>query len=111
MGLNERDFYRETPEQRPASLSCPHCRRRADYRIRWVRRIKKDRLPPGADERDRAMFPKLRSYMVRIDDTVVCSVCRRRFEIPSHQSLVFLQDGEPTAGGPIDPDDDNFGNR
>lgn len=113
MALNERDFYRETPEQLPATLTCPHCRRRAEYRVRWVRRLKKDRLPPGADERDRAMFPKLRSYLVRVDDVIVCSACRRRFEIPSHQSLVFLQDGAaPTASrGSVDPDDDNFGNR
>jgi hypothetical protein len=74
-----------------------------------VRRTKKDRLPPGADERDRAMFPKLRSYMVRTDDVMTCATCRRRFEVPSHQSLVFLSDGAAQVA--YDPDDDNFGNR
>jgi len=113
MGLNERDFYRETPETKTASYSCPLCKRRGEYAVRWMRRIKKDRLPPGADERDRAQFPKLRSYLVRLDDMLVCSTCRRRFEIPSHQSLVFLHEGaQPGAGaGPVDPDDDNWGNR
>jgi hypothetical protein len=110
MALNERDFYRETAETKTASYTCPMCRRRGDYQIRWVRRVKKDRLPPGADERDRAQFDKMRNYLVRLDDAVSCSTCRRRFEIPSHQSLVFLHDG-PSAAGPADPDDDNFGNR
>ena len=33
-------------------------------------RKKKDRLPPGADERDRAKFQKAQSYMVLLDDKV-----------------------------------------
>jgi hypothetical protein len=109
MALNERDFYHETAGTRPATYSCPHCRRRNEFQIRWVTRIKKDRLPPGADDRDRAQFPKLRSYMLRLDDMLTCPTCRRRFEVPSHQSLFFLAEGQ----GPIvyDPDDDNFGNR
>ncbi len=93
MALSERDFYNERRETRPATLTCPHCRRRSEYQVSWVRRTKKDHLPRGADDRDRAMFPKLRDYLVRIDDTVSCKTCRRRFEIPSHQSLVFLQEG------------------
>jgi hypothetical protein len=112
MALNERDFYHESPENKTASYTCPTCRRRGDYQVRWVRRIKKDRMPPGADERDRAQFAKMRNYVVRLDDFLVCSSCRRRFEVPSHQSLVFLHDGAPlTAPGPADADDDNWGNR
>ena len=111
MALNERDFYTEKPETRPTAYTCPHCKRRNEYQLRWIRRTKKDRLPPGADERDRAMFPKLRSYMIRTDDVIVCSTCRRRFEVPSHQSLVFLPDGNLPTGPELDPDDDNFGNR
>jgi len=109
MALQERDFYHETHGTRPAAYTCPHCRRRHDYAIRWVTRIKKDRLPGGADDRDRALFPKLRNYMVRVDDVLSCQTCRRRFEVPSHQSLVFLADGPLPPPG--DPDDDNFGNR
>ena len=112
MALSERDFYRESSETKPASYSCPHCRRRSDFQVRWVRRIKKDRLPPGADERDRAQYAKMRSYLLRLDDVLTCPVCRRRFEVPTHQSIFFLQDGAPEPGrGPIDYDDDNFGNR
>jgi len=109
MALHERDFYHETASTRPATYSCPHCRRRNEFQVRWVTRIKKDSLPPGADDRDRAQFPKLRSYMVRLDDMLTCPTCRRRFEVPSHQSLFFLPEGQ----GPIvfDPNDDNFGNR
>lgn len=112
MPLSERDFYREMPETKTNAFTCPHCRRRSDFQVRWVRRIKKDRLPPGADERDRAQFAKMRSYLVRVEDVMTCPVCRRRFENPSHQSLVFLHEGaaEPPSG-PVDPDDDNWGNR
>jgi DNA-directed RNA polymerase subunit RPC12/RpoP len=90
MSLNERDFFTEKPELKPMSLSCPQCRHRADYQVKWLRRTKKDRLPPGADERDRAMYPKLRDHLYRLDDFVNCVKCRRRFEIPSHQNMVFL---------------------
>ncbi len=109
MALQERDFYHEKPETRPATYACPHCKRRNEYQVRWITRTKKDRLPAGADERDRALFPKLRNYMVRTDDVVACATCRRRFEVPSHQSLVFLADGHVPAA--LDPGDDNFGNR
>ena len=88
--LNERDFFTEKPETKPMSLACPQCRHRADYQIKWVRRVKKDRLPPGADERDRALFGKLRDHLFRVDDYFNCEKCRRRVEIPSHQSMVFL---------------------
>jgi uncharacterized protein YbaR (Trm112 family) len=90
MSLNERDFFTEKPEMKPMSLACPQCRHRADYQIKWLRRTKKDRLPPGADERDRALYAKLRDHLYRMDDMVNCVKCRRRFEIPSHQSMVFL---------------------
>lgn len=90
MALEERAFFSESPETRPAALTCPRCGHRAEYGIRWVRRTKKPRLPPGADERDRALYAKLRDYLVRVDDVVSCLRCRRRFDIPSHQSVVFL---------------------
>jgi hypothetical protein len=55
-----------------------------------VRRSKKDRLPPGADEVDRAKFAKLRDYLLRLDDQVACKTCGKKFEIPSQHSLVFV---------------------
>ncbi|HEY7788958.1 MAG TPA: hypothetical protein VIC33_00445 [Vicinamibacterales bacterium] len=91
MALEERDFFHEESEQRPATFTCPRCKRAAEYQVRWVRRTRKERLPPGADERDRALFAKLRDYMIRVDDVIVCGTCRHRFEIPSHHSLAFLQ--------------------
>ena len=94
MAFNERDFFSEKQETRPTPLTCPRCRRKHDYQLRWVRRIKKDRIPPGADERDRALYAKLRDYMIRVDDVVHCQSCRTRFEVPALQSLVFLQEGE-----------------
>jgi hypothetical protein len=66
-----------------------------------VRRIKKDRLPPGAGDGDRAKFAKLRDYILRLDDEVVCRTCGKKFEIPSQQSMVFL---DQLAGLPNDDD-------
>jgi hypothetical protein len=48
------------------------------------------RIGAGADERDRALFTKLRDYLIRVDDVLVCKRCQRKFEIPSHQSIVFI---------------------
>lgn len=88
--INERDFFIETTETKPMSLVCQKCRHRDDYPIRWSKRTKKDRLPPGADARDKAMYEKLRDHLFRLDDMVNCKKCRRNFEIPSHQTMVFL---------------------
>jgi len=90
MGLDERAFFTEKPETRPGRYQCPKCRRTGEYTIRWVRRSKKDRLPPGAGDADRAKFAKLRDYLLRVDDEVTCNACGRKFEIPSQHSLMFV---------------------
>lgn len=89
MALDERAFFSDKPETRPGHFQCPKCKRTGDYTIRWVRRVKKDRLPPGANEVDKAKFDKLRDYLLRLDDEVTCKTCGKRFEIPSQHSLVF----------------------
>jgi hypothetical protein len=103
MALDERAFFSDRPENRSERLSCPRCRRTNEYSVRWVRRIKKDRIPPGADERDRAKFAKLRDHLIRVDDEVVCKACAKRFEIPSMHSLLFVDQLE---GLPRDVEDD-----
>lgn len=90
MPLDERAFFTDRPETRQARYQCPKCRRTADYSVRWVRRTRKDRLPPGASEEDRAKFAKLRDYLLRVEDEVVCRTCGKKFEIPSQQSLLFV---------------------
>jgi hypothetical protein len=90
MALDERALFTDKPETRPGRYQCPKCRRSNDYNIRWVRRSKRDRLPPGADDADRAKFAKLRDYLLRLDDEVTCKTCGKKFEIPSHQSLVYV---------------------
>jgi hypothetical protein len=90
MALDERAFFSEKPETRSGSYQCPRCRRTGEYAIRWLRRFKKDRLPAGADEEDRARFAKLRDYLLRLDEDVVCKACGRKFEIPSQHSLMFV---------------------
>ena len=90
MSLDERAFFSEKPETRPGRFQCPKCRRTNEYAIRWMRRIKKDRLPSNADERDRAKFAKLRDHVIRLDEEVTCKTCGKKFEIPSQQSLMFV---------------------
>jgi transcription elongation factor Elf1 len=94
MAFDERAHFNEKPENRPARYQCPKCRRTSEYSIRWVRRSKKDRLPPGLDEHDRAKFAKLRDYLLRVDEEVTCKTCGKRFEIPSQHSLMFVDQFE-----------------
>ena len=103
MSLDERAFFSDKNETRPARYGCPRCQRTNEYNVRWVRRVKKDRLPPGADERDRAKFAKLRDHLIRVDDELVCKTCGKRFEIPSLHSLLFVDQLE---GLPKDVEDE-----
>ena len=91
--MEEREFFDEKEEKKPATLSCPSCRQSAEYELAWLVRSKKKSLPGRADERDRARFSKLRSYMVRKDDLVMCKNmrCRKRIEVSGVQSIVFLE--------------------
>ena len=89
--IDERQFFTEKPEQRPARLQCPRCRRTNEYSVRWLRRTRKSQPPGGADERDRALFAKVKDHLVRVDADVTCKSCGKRFEIPSHQNIVFLE--------------------
>ena len=99
MALDERAFFNEKPEQRPGRFTCPRCRRTNDYQVRWVRRTKKPQ-PPSSDA-DRAKYAKLRDHLLRLDDEVVCKTCGKKFEIPSHHSLLFVDQLE---GLPKDED-------
>ena len=90
MALDERAFFNEKPETRTGKYQCPKCKRTNEYSVRWVRRSKKDRVPNGADDADRAKFAKLRDYLLRLDDEVTCKTCGRKFEIPSQHSLMFV---------------------
>jgi hypothetical protein len=92
--VDERQFFSEKPEQRPARFQCPRCRRTNDYTIRWIRRTKKAQIPPGGDARDRTIFEKSKDHLIRVDHDVTCSTCGKKFEIPSHRSLVFLEELE-----------------
>ncbi len=90
--MDERAFYRESETTKSVRLVCPGCRQAEEYPLRWLLRKKKDRLPPGADERDRAKFAKSQSYMVLIDDKVMCKDmrCRKRFEVSGIKTMAFL---------------------
>jgi hypothetical protein len=40
------------------------------------------------------MFEKVKDHLVRVDDDVTCKTCGKRFEIPSHRGLIFLEELE-----------------
>jgi hypothetical protein len=90
--MDERNFFNEQQELKLATYTCPKCRVKAEYRIRWIRRTKKKSLPRYATEEDRAKFAKSRDHLVRVDDELICQNphCGRPFEIPSFQTVVFL---------------------
>lgn len=90
--LNERDIFDERQETKQASYSCPFCRERHDYDVRWMKRTKKRNAPRNLNQHDLARFQKSRDYMVRVDDVLMCKNmrCRRRFDIPSSQTVVFI---------------------
>jgi hypothetical protein len=90
--MEERQFYRESETTKAASLNCPFCRTNDSYDLRWLVRRKIDRLPPRADERDRARFAKALSYMVLIDDKAICKNprCRKRFEVSGIRTTAFI---------------------
>ncbi|HYZ86970.1 MAG TPA: hypothetical protein VE621_21320 [Bryobacteraceae bacterium] len=90
--MDERAFYSESQTTKPATLNCPFCKMSESYELRWLVRKKKDRLPSGADERDRAKFQKSQSHMVLLDDRASCKNprCRRSFEVSGIKTLAFL---------------------
>src|SRR3989442_15978693 len=100
--VDERAFYQESQATKPAQLNCPYCKTSASYPLRWLVRRKKDRLPGGADERDRAKFAKAQSYMVLLDDKVACQNmrCRKRFDISGVKTMAYMSE----TGGLPQPD-------
>lgn len=90
--MQERDIFDEKQEIKKANFACPACRERNDYEMRWMKRTKKRNLNRRMNEQERLQFDKSRDYMVRVDDMLMCKNvrCRRRFEIPSAQSIVFI---------------------
>ena len=90
--MDERAFYTESETTKPATLHCPSCRTADTYDLRWLVRKKKERLPGGADERDRARFAKWQSYMVLVDDKAMCKNmrCRKRFDISGVKTTAYI---------------------
>ena len=92
--MEERQFFSESNASKPATLQCPYCRTAESYDLRWLVRKKKDKMPPGGDERDRARFQKALSYMVLLDDKAMCKNlrCRKRFDISGIKTMAFMVD-------------------
>jgi hypothetical protein len=92
--MDERAYFNESQTTKPAQLNCPFCRTSDTYEIHWLVRKKKDRLPGGGDERDRAKFAKAQSYMLLLDDKAACKNlrCRKRFDISGIKTIAFLSE-------------------
>ncbi len=90
---DERNFFEERIEVKPATLACPNCRETSDYALTWLVRRKREHPVGYADEATHTRFEKARSYMVRKDDSVACQNvrCRKRFEIVGVQTVAFLE--------------------
>ena len=89
--MDEKRFYTEKEETKQILLVCPHCRQEGTFPVRWLVRTKRDQIPQGANDQDRAQFGKARSYMVRVDDMVACRNirCRKRFDLTG-QTVVLM---------------------
>jgi len=90
--MQERDIFDEKQEIKKVNFACPNCHERNDYDVRWIKRTKKKNLPRNLNQQERTQMDKSRDYMVRVDDMLMCKNmrCRKRFEIPSSQSIVFI---------------------
>jgi hypothetical protein len=90
--VDERAYYSESQTKRPATLNCSYCRTQDTYELSYILRTKKDRLPGGADERDRAKFAKAQSYLLLVDTQAMCKNprCRKRFDISGIKTVAFL---------------------
>ena len=90
--MDERAYFTESNTTKAASLNCPFCRTVDTYDLRWLQRKKKDRLPGGGDDRDRAKFAKAQSYLLLLDDKATCKNprCRRPFEISGIKTVAFI---------------------
>ena len=89
--MDEKRFYTEKEETKQLPLTCPHCRTENSYPVRWMVRTKRDQMPPGGDEHDRAKFAKATSYMVRIDNMAACRniKCRKRFDLTGQTTFLI----------------------
>jgi hypothetical protein len=70
--VDERALLPESQATKPDHAELPVLPDAGHVRLNWIVRTKKDRLPGGADERDRAKFAKAQSYMVLVDNQAMC---------------------------------------
>jgi len=90
--VDEKAYYTESRTTRPAILNCPFCRTQETYDLNYILHTKKERLPGGADERDRAKFAKAQSYLLLVDTHAQCknARCRKRFEVSGIKTVAFV---------------------
>jgi hypothetical protein len=42
--------------------------------------------------------------MIRVDDSVTCKTCGKKFDIPSQHSMVFIDSAAPSTAAGLDDD-------
>ena len=101
MAFDEKAYFQEKPEN-PAgqvAVSALQARQRIQHPLDASDQAQR---PPAPRREDRAKFDKLRDHLLRLDDEVTCKTCGKKFEVPSHQSLMFTDQLE---GLPKDDED------
>ncbi len=90
--MKESDIFDEKQEVKKATFNCMFCGERNEYDVRWLKRTKKKNSNRRLNEQEHMQFDKSRDYMIRIDDELTCknNRCRRRFDIPTSQTIVFI---------------------
>lgn len=90
--MKESDIFDEKQETKKQYYACTFCGERNEYDVRWLTRTKKKKSNKNLNVQEQAQFEKSRDYMIRVDDALMCknNRCRRRFEIPSSQTVVFI---------------------
>jgi hypothetical protein len=92
--MDERDFFNSRNETRNDKLSCPRCKRVNEYQMRWVvtnpgrTAFRPARMPAIA-----RCTPICATTLIRVDDSVTCKTCGKKFDIPSQHSMVFIEKG------------------
>ena len=90
--MDEKKFCDESRTTKPAVLYCKRCRERETYQLQWLVRRKKKQLPSNANDEMRSRYKNFESYMVLIDDVVVCNRCRSRIEVSGMKTMAYLSE-------------------
>ena len=96
--VDERQFFTEKPEQRPARIQCPRCRRTNDYSIKWLRRTEESPDPFRVPTSTTACSSASRKTIWTASTTTSSEDVRQPLEIPSHRRSSFWKNLRSSPG-------------